>query len=56
MQLPFGTQAVFRKACFTGLYYTGNSIADAENTSVFFKEGKQHTRYRIIITPAWPLT
>ena len=41
-QFRFGRYAVVRKACFGGHYYTGNSIAAAENTFFFFKDEKRH--------------
>ena len=44
----------FRKACFTGHHYTGNSIAAAEKT-FFFERMKKRTYDRIIIWPARPL-
>ena len=52
-QVPFGWYAVFHKACFTGHYFTGNSIAAAENTCFFQKYGKK--TFKIIIRPARPL-
>ena len=52
-QVPFGRYAVFRKACFTGQYDTGNSIPAAENTFFFFRKMEKKT-YRIIIRPARP--
>ena len=51
-QVLFGRYAVFRKACFTGHYYTGNCIIAAENV-YFFQDGKYI--YRIKLRPARPL-
>ena len=53
-QVPFGRYAVFRKACFTGHYYAGNSMAAADNTFFFFKKMGKKT-YRIRIRSARPL-
>ena len=40
-QFRFGRYAVVRKACFGGHYYTGNSIAAAENT--LFQRDKKYS-------------
>ena len=37
-QVRFGRYTDFRKACFTGHYYSGNSIAAAEKTFIFVKK------------------
>ena len=39
-QVWFRRYAVFRKACFLQLYYTGNSTAAAEKTDFTIKTGK----------------
>ena len=41
-QVRFGTYTVFRNACFTGHYYTGNSIAAAD--FIFFLQYKMKNK------------
>ena len=56
-QVRFGRYAVFRKACFTGHHYTGNSIAAVEKTFFFknMEKKKTYQVYRIILRPVRPL-